>query len=92
VRKYHGHASECKRGKTRGREEEMETLKYFFLGILFGGVSPTRHPFAFYTNYRGHAFENIVVMLLAQERENERGGKGIGDVILSWGYHCGGIP
>ena len=64
----------------------------FFLGDTIWGVSPTRHPFAFYTNYRGHAFENIVVMLLAQERENERGGKGNGDVILSWGYHCGGIP
>ena len=75
MRKYHGHASECKRGRTRGREEEMETLKYLFLGILFGGVSPTIHPIAFYTNYRGHAFENIVIMLLSA-REGERGGGG----------------
>jgi len=53
----------------------METLKYLFLGILFGGVSPTIHPIAFYTNYRGHAFENIVIMLLSA-REGERGGGG----------------
>jgi len=71
---YHGHASECKRGRTRGREEEIETLKYLFLGILFGGVSPTS-PIAFYTNYRGHAFEIIVVILLST-REGEREGKG----------------